>query len=67
MLKEKIGLNAGILWDILDVNKELNLSELFILSKLDGANFNMAISWLYREDNISIYEYGGNQIVFLVY
>lgn len=67
MLKEKIGQNAGIIWHILDDNKELNYAELYLLSKLNEADFNMAMGWLFREDNISIYEDGQKQIVFMVY
>lgn len=67
MYKEKIGHNAGIIWHIVDDRRELNLNELFLHSKLNEADFNMAIGWLFRENKISIYENGGKQIVFLVY
>jgi hypothetical protein len=67
MLKDKIGKNAGIIWHILDNNKRLDYVELYLLTKLNEADFNMAMGWLFREDNISIYEDEGKQIVFLVY
>ena len=67
MLKEKIGQNAGIIWHILDENKEQNWTDLYLLSKLNETDFNMAMGWLFRENKISIYKDGKRQIVFLVY
>jgi len=67
MLKDKIGWNAGVLWRVMYEHKEISVSELVLLSKLNEADFNMAIGWLFRENKIAVYENEGKQITFLVF
>ena len=52
MNKHQIGLNAGIIWRLLNNNKRWSYHELKEASELSDKDLNAAIGWLAREDKI---------------
>ena len=54
MNKNGIGINAGIVWRLLDNNRRLEYREIKRLSGLSDRELNMALGWLAREDRIYI-------------
>ena len=52
MNKHQIGLNAGVVWHLLNDNKRWNYCELKKASGLSDRDLNAAIGWLAREDKI---------------
>lgn len=68
MDKNKIGLNAGVLWHLLADNKLWRMTELRKASGLDTPDFFAAIGWLAREDKIDFGNDGtdGQQTVSLM-
>lgn len=52
MLTEKIGTNAGIIWNILHENGEMEVKALKKAAKLTEKDLNMALGWLAREGKI---------------
>ena len=52
MNKHQIGLNAGVVWHLLNDNKRWNYCELKKASGLTDRDLNAAIGWLSREDKI---------------
>lgn len=52
MNKHQIGLNAGVVWHLLNDNKRWNYCELKKASGLTDRDLNAAIGWLAREDKI---------------
>jgi hypothetical protein len=67
MIKSKIGVNAGLIWQQLDKNGERELSALKEDLKLDIDEFNLALGWLARENKIAFYKKGEVLMVFLVF
>ena len=57
MNKNGIGINAGIVWRLLDNNRRLEYREIKRLSGLSDRELNMAVGWLAREDRIQIDSY----------
>ena len=57
MNKNGIGINAGIVWRLLDNNRRLEYREIKRLSGLSDRELNMAVGWLAREDKIRIDSY----------
>ncbi len=47
-----IGVNAGVIWRLLDNNRRWEYSELKAASGLSDRDLNAAIGWLAREDKI---------------
>ncbi len=47
-----IGVNAGVVWRLLDNNRRWEYSELKAASGLSDRDLNAAIGWLAREDKI---------------
>ena len=47
-----IGVNAGVVWRLLDNNRRWEYSELKAASGLSDRDLNAAIGWLAREDRI---------------
>ena len=56
MDNQEIGQNAISIWSTLDTKGEMQIAKLKKLSKLSTENFNLALGWLIRGDNITIYE-----------
>ena len=52
MNKHQIGLNAGIVWHLLNNNEHWTDCELKIASGLSDRDLDAAIGWLAREDKI---------------
>ena len=66
MNKYQIGLNAGVIWHLLNDNKRWNYCELKKASGLSDRDLNAAIGWLAREDKIDFdYEQSENECFFL--
>ena len=55
-MKEKIGSNAGIVWNALNGNGELELKDVKKATKLTEKDLYAAIGWLSREDKIVVVE-----------
>ncbi len=55
MLIEKIGTNAGNIWNVLE-NGETSLKALKKATKLNEKDLNMALGWLAREDKIELFD-----------
>lgn len=51
-MKEKIGANAGRLWNVLDENGTQTVKELKKLTKLNDKEVYAAIGWLAREEKL---------------
>jgi len=51
-LTEKIGANAGKLWETLAKNNEVDISAIAKLAQLDEKDAYSALGWLAREDKI---------------
>ena len=67
MIKEIIGENAGQIWQLLNKNGEMPLTELLHASKIEETAFNMSIGWLAREGKIAFYDEDGTQMVLLIH
>ena len=52
MNKHQIGLNAGVIWRLLNNNKQWNYCDLKSASGLSDKDLFAAIGWLAREDKI---------------
>lgn len=55
-MREKIGSNAGIVWNALNGNGEMNLKEVKKVTKLAEKDLYAALGWLSREDKVVIVE-----------
>ena len=55
-MKEKIGINAGIVWNALNANGEMNLKDVKKVTKLTEKDLYAALGWLSREDKVVIVE-----------
>lgn len=58
MFAEKIGTNAGLIWNALE-NGEASLKAVKKATKLNEKDLNMAIGWLAREGKIELFEIEG--------
>ena len=57
MIKYKIGQNAGILWQLIDKEGEIDCKKLMKLSEIKSdKDFYMAIGWLSRENKVCFFE-----------
>ena len=67
MDKHQIGLNAGIVWHLLNNNKRWTYGELKEASGLSDRDLDAAIGWLAREDKIDFdcEHQGGDECFFL--
>lgn len=59
-MKEKIGKTAGNIWDILQENEEVAISQFPKMLNEKAVVVNQALGWLAREDKI-IYRQEGNR------
>lgn len=64
MDKYQIGVNAGIVWHLLNGNKRWSYYDLKQASGLSDRDLNAAIGWLAREDKID-FEHCGEDCLFL--
>ena len=55
MLLEKIGINAGLIWAVIE-NGEMNVKAVKKATKLAEKDLNMALGWLAREGKIKFNE-----------
>lgn len=62
MLKEKIGLNAGLVFNIL-VDGALDVKALKKSSKLTEKDLNLALGWLARESKVSFTETENGDVI----
>lgn len=66
MTKEQIGVNAGIVWQVLYRNDPMTSEELAKECKLNLPDTAAAIGWLAREDKI-LFQQEGGMTCFTVY
>jgi hypothetical protein len=52
MIKSKIGENAGIIWSVLDNNREMNIKELKKATKINEKDIHLALGWLSKENKL---------------
>ena len=55
MLVEKIGINAGLIWAVIE-NGEMNVKAVKKATKLAEKDLNLALGWLAREGKIKFNE-----------
>lgn len=55
-MKEKIGANAGLVWEILDSEGKKTLKELKKGSKMTEKDMHAALGWLAREGKVAFNE-----------
>ena len=67
MLKQTIGENAGQIWQLLNQNGAMQLTELLQVSKIEETDLNLSLGWLAREGKIAFYEEEDKQMVLLIY
>lgn len=65
MLNEKIGINAGLIWNAL-AKGELNTKAIKKTTKLAEKELTMALGWLAREGKVSFSEQESELVVTLV-
>ena len=53
-LTEKIGDNAGKIWNALNTNRDINITSIAKISQISIRNAYTALGWLAREDKIKI-------------
>ncbi|BES61760.1 conserved hypothetical protein [uncultured Dysgonomonas sp.] len=63
MIKDFIGTNAGIIWQLLSDRGRLSIRELGEYTCLSSLNLGLAIGWLAREGNVTFIKNG--EILFL--
>ncbi|MEA4937215.1 hypothetical protein SDC9_165296 [bioreactor metagenome] len=64
MMKEKIGINAGLIWKALE-HGELNVKAVKKATKLKEKDLNLALGWLAREGKVNFSETEGELFVSL--
>lgn len=65
MKKERIGHNAGLVWNLLRCHCSHTREELLTLSHLSDVELAEALGWLAREDKIIFHNDDGNEKVML--
>ncbi len=66
-MKEKIGVNAGLVWTVLSENKgKANLKDIKKATKLTEKDLYAALGWLAREDKVNLEEADKEVFVCLV-
>ena len=56
MIKPRIGINAGKIWEFLDRNGESSISDIKKALSLKSSDVRMALGWLARENKIFFFE-----------
>ena len=64
MLKEKIGINAGLVWAALE-SGESSIKTIKKTTKLAEKELNLALGWLAREGKVKFSEVDGELIIYL--
>jgi Mn-dependent DtxR family transcriptional regulator len=64
-MKEKIGQTAGNIWDILQNNEEIAISQFPKMLNEKAVVVNQALGWLAREDKINYRQEGNRTLVSL--
>lgn len=65
MIKETIGMNAGLIWSALESGAQ-SVKAVKKATKLKEADLNLALGWLAREDKVVFTEVEGELFVGLV-
>lgn len=65
MKKNKIGENAGIIWNVLNENGEMTITELKQATKLNEIDFHLALGWLSREHKVMFWGENKDDIISL--
>jgi hypothetical protein len=65
MIKEAIGVNAGLIWQALE-SGALSVKALKKATKLKDKELNLALGWLAREDKVVFVEEGEDLVVSLL-
>jgi len=64
-MKEKIGNDAGLIWQVLDVQGIKSLKELKKAAKLNDKEIYAAIGWLAREEKLAFRQEGDDWYISL--
>jgi len=56
MLKHDIGINAGIIWNLLHENGALTVRKIGEITGFKEELINLSLGWLAREDQIEFFE-----------
>lgn len=67
MINQEIGKNAGLIWQILDNNDEMQTNELWVITELSFVDFNLALGWLARENKVWLYERDSRKWACIIY
>ncbi len=65
MKTEQIGINAGLVWETLEKNGEMNTKDVRKATKIKDKDLTMALGWLARESKITFKEEGKELFVSL--
>ncbi|GAB6121724.1 winged helix-turn-helix domain-containing protein [Dysgonomonas termitidis] len=60
MLKNDIGINAGIIWNLLAEKGKLTIREIGEFSDFKDSLINMALGWLSRENKVRFFDENGH-------
>lgn len=58
MLKKQIGIDAGVIWQLLSDRGKLSMRQIGEYSGFSGDRLSLAVGWLAREDKIFFKEEG---------
>lgn len=67
MEKVKIGNYAGKVWQVIDENKEIKISDLKKITKMDIKDLYLALGWLARENKVFFAEKDRELSICLIY
>ncbi len=66
MLKEKAGINAGLIWNALNETEGMTAKQIKKATKLNDKDLYLGLGWLLREDKIATSEVEGEVFVALI-
>ena len=52
----RIGSDAGIIWQVINDNKDIKITDLKKLTKMEIKNIYLALGWLARENKVFFFE-----------
>ena len=67
MEKIKIGHDAGKIWQLIDENKQMKISDLKTTSKMDIKDLYLALGWLARENKVYFSEEDRELAIGIIY
>ena len=67
MEKNKIGHDAGKIWQVIDENKQIKISDLKKITKMDIKDLYLALGWLARENKVFFSEEDRELAISLIY